>query len=164
MMKTSGLAKIAALRDEEFIRQADDLRDRLGAALRIVDQLGAVCETRPSNDPVKEEDVRRMIRLRRARSRFFGKDLFADPVWDILLELYASELGQMKIAITALTQASAVPPTTALRWINALEASGLIIRSADPIDGRRTFVFLSPLGLEAMANYFRLIPKGGAVV
>lgn len=163
-MKLSNVALAPRAVDEGPAHQADDIRNRLSAALRIVDDIANVPVVRQGADPVQESDVRSLIKLRRARDRFFAGDIFADPAWDILLELYASELGQRRISVSALCMAAAVPPTTALRWINALESAGVIGRSADPRDGRRFFVALSALGLEAMNSYFRIVPKGTALI
>jgi DNA-binding MarR family transcriptional regulator len=163
-MKLSKIALAPRVVDEEVAAFADEIRDRLGATLRMVDQIASIAERPASNDPVREQDVRVMIKLRRARDRFFGIDMFADPAWDILLELYASELTQMKISVSGLCEAAAVPPTTALRWVHALEEAGVIQRSPDRLDGRRIFISLSARGLEAMTNYFRLVPQGSTVI
>jgi DNA-binding MarR family transcriptional regulator len=69
--------------------------------------------------------------------------------------LYLAELSHQRVTITSLCAAAAVPPTTALRWIATLESKGLINRRADPFDGRRVFMSLSPEGLEGMRNYFQ---------
>jgi DNA-binding MarR family transcriptional regulator len=109
---------------------------------------------------VSEHYVRALLKLRRQRDRFFGSDLFADPAWDILLELYASELGQFRVSISHLCIAAAVPTTTALRWIGLLENEGLVGRRRDPTDGRRQFIMLSEKALAAMNSYFRTVPAG----
>jgi DNA-binding MarR family transcriptional regulator len=102
--------------------------------------------------------VRDLLRARVARSEFFGDRLFADPAWDMLLELYAAELTQQRISISSLGSAPGIPLTTALRWINALEKDGLITRQADPLDGRRFFVALSQKGSQAIRDYFSSLP------
>lgn len=136
----------------------DDIRERLASALRIVDQVTSVPVSRLPDQPVTEHDIRSMLKLRRGRDKFFESELFADPAWDILLELYAARLGQQKISVGSLCAGAAVPGTTALRWIGQLEGKGLIERSADPMDGRRVYLSLSNAGLNAMACYFRTIP------
>jgi DNA-binding MarR family transcriptional regulator len=157
------LTKIApspAIGSDCFSRQADALREKLGTAITIVDELAGVPVVRTSDQPVSERDIRAMQRMRRNRSRFFSGDLFADPAWDILLDLYASELGQHRTTVTSLCHAAAVPATTALRWIGQLESQGLINRRPDPMDGRRQFLELSSEGLEAMNAYFGTVPTG----
>ena len=150
--------------NESISRQADILRQQLGSALRIVDQMSGAPVVRGMDQQVSEKDVRALIKMRRNRDCFFGADIFADPAWDILLELYASALAQLRMSVTNLCVAAAVPPTTALRWINQLEDRGLIVRRADPIDGRRQFLMLSKEGLEAMNAYFRTVPAGAPLI
>lgn len=86
----------------------------------------------------------RFTRLRRKRDSIFGDRLFADPAWDMMLDLFqASKKDSRPISVTSLCIASAVPNTTALRWIDALVQKGLLARQADVRDGRRTFVSLT---------------------
>ena len=68
--------------------------------------------------------VRNLIRHRRRREQLFGDEVFADPVWDILLDLYASHYEGKNVAVTSLCIAAAVPPTTALRWIKVMTEKG----------------------------------------
>jgi DNA-binding IclR family transcriptional regulator len=99
--------------------------------------------------------VRSVIAARAARRKFFDGDLFADPAWDILLELYALRCEQRRTSVSKLCLAAAVPSTTALRWLEKLHADGLIERDADPFDARRVWVSLSDRGFVALTNYLR---------
>ncbi|HEY7811422.1 MAG TPA: MarR family winged helix-turn-helix transcriptional regulator [Allosphingosinicella sp.] len=99
--------------------------------------------------------VRAMIRARRLRDQFFHSDLFADPAWDMLLDLFAARLEKRKVAVSSLCIAAAVPPTTALRWIKSLSDQGLFVRTADAEDGRRVFIELSDATAVALENYLR---------
>ena len=112
--------------------------------------------SKPSSFP-DQQAVRRILKARRARSKFFDAELFADPAWDMLLELYAAECGQQRISVTSLCVASNVPATTALRWIRALEKRKLLKKVSDPRDGRRFFVSLTAEGFDAMAAYFESV-------
>ena len=87
--------------------------------------------------------VRRLIRKRRQRDQFFPSDLFADPAWDMMLDLYAAHYERREISVSSLCIASAVPATTALRWIKSMVDDGRFVRVADPGDGRRIIVSLS---------------------
>ena len=107
-----------------------------------------------AGEPVSYRLLKDMIEARRARDRYFDGSLFGEPAWDILLELYAGELAQMRVTVSNLCIGAAVPATTALRWINNLENSGLLMRSPDPMDGRRLFVNLTDKAREGLAAYF----------
>ena len=117
------------------------------AVLRLID---------PPRDapPLSVDVVRAVIRARRLRARFFNEELFADPAWDMLLDLLQAELAQHRVPVSSLCIAAAVPATTALRWIKSMTDSGLFVRRADPHDGRRVFVELSPAASGAMRAYF----------
>jgi hypothetical protein len=94
-----------------------------------------------------------IIRARHQRSRFLPSKLFSDPAWDLLLALYAAEIGQRRTTVGQLCSAANVPPTTGLRWLNTLEESGLVERRADPLDARRFFVSLTRAGTDGMGAY-----------
>ncbi|MEO8141858.1 MAG: MarR family transcriptional regulator [Sphingomicrobium sp.] len=109
--------------------------------------------------PLSVDVVRTVIRGRRLRSRFFTEELFADPAWDMLLDLLQAELAQHRVPVSSLCIAAAVPATTALRWIKSMTDSGLFLRRADPHDGRRVFVELSPDASLALRAYFGELSK-----
>jgi DNA-binding MarR family transcriptional regulator len=140
--------------DQSLSSRADIIRDRLSSALRLVDEIVDAPVARPGNPPVTERKVRAILNQRRNRDQFFEAELFADPAWDILLELYAAELGQQRMSVNSVCEGAAVPATTALRWIGVLERKQLIQRRPDPRDGRRVFLSLSRTAVEAMDNYF----------
>ena len=96
---------------------------------------------------------------RRHRDRAFGAhpNLFADPAWDIMLDLCAAQHDGRAVSVSSACIAASVAPTTALRWIATLEGRGLVERTADDRDGRRHFLKLSIEGLrlveQALAGY-----------
>ncbi|MEQ8411049.1 MAG: MarR family transcriptional regulator [Erythrobacter sp.] len=98
--------------------------------------------------------VRKLIAARRARSRFFDAALFADPAWDMLLDLVAAHGEGRQVSVTSLCIAAEVPATTALRWLKQMVDTGIFRRIADETDRRRAFIALSESALEAMARYF----------
>ncbi len=98
--------------------------------------------------------VRKIIRQRQLRARFFEGDLFADPAWDMLLDLTAARAEHVRVSVTSLCIASGVPPTTALRWIGQMTDAGLLQRVDDETDRRRAFITLTDKAADAMARYF----------
>ena len=103
---------------------------------------------------VSAEYVNAVLAARRRRRHFFDPQLFADPAWDILLEVYANEMAQTRISVSKLCYAAGVPATTALRWVNKLEKDGLLRRKDDPFDSRRSWIELTDAGSGAMRAYF----------
>ena len=108
--------------------------------------------------------IRRIIRNRQQRARFFEGDLFADPAWDMLLDLAAARAEHVRVSVTSLCIASAVPPTTALRWISQMTEMGLLERVNDETDRRRAFVTLTDKAADAMARYFAEISASPKVL
>jgi hypothetical protein len=98
--------------------------------------------------------IRRMIRQRQLRSRFIEGDFFADPAWDMLLDLAAARVEGKQVSVTSLCIASGVPPTTALRWIGALVQADLFQRVCDETDRRRAFIELTDAAADRLARYF----------
>lgn len=108
--------------------------------------------------------VRRIIRQRQLRSRHFDGELFADPAWDILLDLTAARAEHQRVSVTSLCIASGVPPTTALRWIGQMTDAGLLLRVDDEADRRRAFIALSDATADAMARYFHELGNDVSVI
>jgi DNA-binding MarR family transcriptional regulator len=125
--------------------------------------IGNAIGSSPANDATRQSAEQQKIQnaltaMRRDRARrvkYLPASLFADPAWDMLLELYQASLRQYRVPISSLCIASGVPATTALRWMQTLEAKGLIVRCPDPYDGRRFFMALSSLGENAVEHYFK---------
>ena len=65
------------------------------------------------------------IHARGARFQALDADLFGEPAWDILLDLYEAHCLNHQRATSAVGTVAHVPQTTALRWIVALENRGL---------------------------------------
>ncbi len=93
--------------------------------------------------PISAELVRGIIKQRRMRDNYFESALFADPAWDILLDLMAARLSGQTVSVSSLCIAAAVPATTALRWITSMTKNGMLERKSDPMDARRVFMDLS---------------------
>ena len=104
--------------------------------------------------------IRAIIRQRQLRARFFDGDLFADPAWDMLLDLAAARAEHKRVSVTSLCIASGVPPTTALRWIALMTEAGQLERVEDEADRRRAFIALTGRAADAMARYFAEVGRG----
>jgi DNA-binding MarR family transcriptional regulator len=123
------------------------------------EQLAEQAKAHTPSNTTSPEFVRRVIGVRAARRQFFGGSLFSDPAWDILLELYALRAEQCRVSVSKLCADAEVPGTTAIRWIDKLEAEGLVERDDDPLDRRRVWVSLSDKGAEAMDAYLEHIAR-----
>jgi hypothetical protein len=159
------LSDVASDRNAERLRQLSDEVSRIAATLaRLSTGPSAVprpLEAAPAADlpPLSAETIRAVIRARRLRTRHFPEELFADPAWDMLLDLLEAEISQLRVPVSSLCIAAAVPATTALRWLKTLVQQGVFIRRADPHDGRRVFVELAPEASNAMRRFFAEVGK-----
>jgi hypothetical protein len=158
-------ADVASDRNAERLRQLSDEVSRIASTLARLSTgpAGASPSVEPAPagevPPVSAQTVREVIRARRLRARYFPEDLFADPAWDMLLDLLQAEIAQLRVPVSSLCIAAAVPATTALRWLKAMVAQGLFVRRADPHDGRRVFVELAPRASQALRRYFGEVGK-----
>lgn len=86
--------------------------------------------------------AREVYAFRRKRSQCLPPDLFGEPAWDILLELFIMRMQGKSARVKTACIASGVPATTALRWINVLERKGMVSSSADSVDHRVRWIWL----------------------
>ena len=150
------------------LRQLSDEMGRIASTLARLSSGPGTPAIKPGDGKadapaVDAEAVRAIIRARRLRSRFFSEELFADPAWDMLLDLLQAEIAQLRVPVSSLCIAASVPATTALRWIKTMTEQGLFVRRADPHDGRRVFVELAPAASDAMRRYFAEVGKPAVV-
>lgn len=98
--------------------------------------------------------ARLMYAQRRRRCAIIGgPELFGEPGWDILLDLYIAYAQGKHVSVSSACIGSAAPPTTGLRWLGILQDEGLVEREKDPRDHRRVNVRLSNDGIQKMERY-----------
>ena len=154
------VSDVSADKSAARLRQLSDEVSRIAATLARLSTgpspAPAVIEPVRRGDlpPLSAETVRGVIRARRLRARYFAEELFADPAWDMLLDLLQAEIAHLRVPVSSLCIAAAVPATTALRWLKTMTQQGLFLRRADPHDGRRVFVELAPEASQALRRYF----------
>jgi hypothetical protein len=103
---------------------------------------------RPTSEQLKE-----LLKARQARANFFGAHLFADPAWDILLQVYVALLDKETLLVSTLLRTSSVPATTMLRWVRALEQDGWLEHNREPLEHPQSFLKLSAAGKLGMERY-----------
>lgn len=136
-------ARLIALADnlDAGISKPPDLVPIEGGTLAVSPRLS------PPDDPsYLARFASALLRARRLRESVLPPSLFADPAWDILLDLYVQGATGRRVSVIDACHASHVPSTTALRWLELIAAEGLITRQADPRDARRRFIELTPRG------------------
>jgi len=101
--------------------------------------------------------LRRIIGSRALRGRHFPADLFADPAWEVLLDLTRAELEGQQVSVSSVCIAASVPMSTALRWVRQMTDAGLLRRWTDPRDRRRDLIALTPATSASMKDYLRAV-------
>ena len=105
--------------------------------------------------PCLMERAERLYRERRRRDASIGGtvQLFGEPSWDILLDLFIAQGRARPVSVSSACIGSSTPQSTALRYVGLLERVGLIRRARDPRDGRRFYLELTEAGLFSMQAY-----------
>jgi len=100
--------------------------------------------------------ARRLWVARRVRDRIFGPDMFPDPAWNILLDLFIAGEEGRNVTIKSACVAGGVPQSTALRYIAHLIETRYAVRTQHPSDARSAYLKLTDRGRGRMAEYLSL--------
>ena len=99
------------------------------------------------------EAARSLYRERRLRARYFSGSLFAEPTWDMLLDLFIADCERRRMTVKSVCIGADVPTTTALRHLRWLHEQGLVERLSHPRDARSIHIRLTAAALTAMEKY-----------
>lgn len=100
------------------------------------------------------DDYRAIAKLvmtaRKARSKLFPRSMFSEPAWDILLLLYRDE----EASLADLARSADTPRSTAGRWIDFLEADGLVSRDRCGEDRGADRIRITGKAREGLQGFF----------
>ena len=142
--------RLIALR--EIALQSPELHTRVSDALSTALRSVLAGESEASS---VTRYVRAEIKARAARGQVFETELFRDPAWDMLLDLYHAHAQGRVTSVSSLCIAAQVPATTGLRYIAAMEKEGLVTRHRDAGDQRRVLIEPSAGALEGIEKVAR---------
>jgi DNA repair protein RadC len=114
----------------------------------------------PDRSPPDDEDValanaRATMRRRMLRQQLLGApELFGDPAWEMLVDLFIHECERKPLSVTSLCVTPSIPMSSALRLCQKLCDANIIRRVPDAFDGRRTFIRLNPEVSHRIRAYF----------
>lgn len=94
-------------------------------------------------------------KIRRVRSENLPSGLAVEASWEILLDLYVSELRSESTSLTALGGSVGMPMTSGLRRVHELESKGMVVRIPDEKDRRRAAVRLTKKGRDTVQSFIR---------
>jgi hypothetical protein len=120
---------------------------------RVVQSVGD--ESRSSGDEIALPNLiataRSIIFQRRLRDRVIdGGSLFGEPAWEILLDLFIATAEGKSISVSSACIGSAGPPTTALRYLSAMDEQCLVERFKHKSDARVIHVRLTDTAMKKM--------------
>lgn len=123
--------KPSLVRHEELV----GLRERLSALIvRLDAQIArheAAVPRRPEAAASPAVGADHLYKARRHRDLFFDPDLFGEPAWDMLLGLLVAHRRGRPLRLTEAWDAGRTTPASGLRWLNRLEAAGLVERRGE---------------------------------
>ena len=100
-------------------------------------------------------NARATLRRRILRRQLLGsEELFGEPAWDMLLDLFVHECDGKQLSMSSLCVAAAIPESSAMRLAQRLCDAGLLVRLPDPADGRRSFMKITPDMAHRLRAYF----------
>lgn len=130
----------------------------LSLARPVTGMRNRVAVSGPSADPAALVIVaRRLYAMRRRRDDLLSDGLFSEPAWDILLDLFVSDHDGRQLSVSAVCIGARAPSATALRYLTMLQDAGLVQRTRDETDGRRSHVQLSPAGRQRMVELLGML-------
>lgn len=86
------------------------------------------------------------------RSRLFDMP-FANPNWDVLLELFIRDANGYRVTADQLALGGEIPAATVHCCLDVLAARGLIERTPDRFDPNVKWLTLSPVGKQCMVDF-----------
>ncbi len=148
---------------QQFAATFEDGRKMDRLKIQLIEELTESSEAlkdlsfdKPSKQP-RENDLkdltRRILSARQVVDEIFGFSGFsASPAWDLMLDLYLQDGMPRQASVTDACLGARCAATTGLRWLRALEGMGLVARTADPNDKRRTYISLTSSGRSLAAK------------
>lgn len=72
-----------------------------------------------------------ILKFRRIRSEILPKESFAEPGWDLLLELFVADANGHRLTARAVSEQNNIPPSVLSRWLMHLTQIGFIVGDGD---------------------------------
>lgn len=70
--------------------------------------------------------------------------------WLMLAELYIARMENRRISVSGVCVSAGVPSTTGLRYLDMLSGAGMVTRTPDSTDRRRSWIRLTDAGILAV--------------
>jgi len=117
-------------------------------------------ERAPPKPDMAFENARATMRRRILRRQLIGaEELFGEPAWEMLIDLFVHECQGKPLSTSDLCVTSTIPMSSALRLVQKLCDAELVDRTPDLMDARRSFVRLQPATSHRLRAYFSDAPE-----
>lgn len=143
----SRLARLADELDRQELRETEDNVSSLEEFRRSAQK------ARSQHEEMTGVFAEAIYRDRQRRAKFLPAIPFAEPAWDMLLDLYFRTCRKERVSISNACAASGVPAATALRWIDILVEGNMVLREADATDRRRIWLKPTDECMAQLKNY-----------
>ncbi|WP_168707909.1 JAB domain-containing protein [Sphingopyxis sp. PAMC25046] len=101
------------------------------------------------------ENALAVVRRRMLRRQLIGApDLFGEPAWDMLLDLFVHECEGKPLAMSSLCISAGIPTSSAMKLIQKLCDADILERIPDHLDGRRSLMRLNAGVAHRLRAYF----------
>lgn len=127
-----------------------ELAERVGELEARVAEAGQGPPARGFSDDKLASLAAAIYRMRQHRQTYFGSELFVEPAWDMVLDLFINKVRGARVSTTSLCLAAGVPHATGIRWIRTLREHGLLRRYRAPDDARLMLIEITPKGYQLM--------------
>lgn len=96
-----------------------------------------------------------VLRRRILRRQLVGSpELFGEPAWDMLLDLFIHESKGQHLSMSSLCATAGIPNSSAMKLAQRLCEAGILERTPDIFDGRRTLMKIAPEVAHRLRAYF----------
>ncbi|UAB79545.1 hypothetical protein INR77_07795 [Erythrobacter sp. SCSIO 43205] len=95
-------------------------------------------------------ELQRFQKSQSAIANALGLTTSLKPEVSLTLELYEAERSGKKLTVTMLGLLDGIAPTTSLRYLDLLEKSGVLQKSAHKYDNRMRYVEITPSAKRAI--------------
>ena len=96
-----------------------------------------------------------VLRRRILRKQLIGHaELFGEPAWDMLIDLFIHECRGEQLSMSSLCATAGIPTSSAMKLAQRLCEAGVLERTPDLFDGRRTLMKIAPEVAHRLRAYF----------
>lgn len=102
-----------------------------------------------------------ILSFRRYRSRALSPDIFGEPAWDLLLEVFVADAEGAPMTARIAAERSETPPSVMSRWLKHLSAKNLVIGDGDGnLDDELTLSGAGMAAIESVLLQARALKDG----